>query len=443
MDFLRDGIELIANGQAIVTREATITKNNALGKVTSVPVMGEKKGQANIMGWGEDNKLPNYRERLIGENNIIPSLLSVRRDIILGQGIMAYRRRFENGTRVLEEVEMTPEQQDFFQQLEEADYWQDVTGDLMHHSMLGAEFVMKRDGQRVDSIHAKRMRHLRAEEMDDQGVIRNWYWNGQWGHRVGEKSRTEARKIPAYDRTKTSYPGNFLFVTGDGLLCLDEYYYTPMWWGSEEWIRLANCIPEFHQSNLANGYSIRWHIEIPNGYFKDKEPNTADVAEVNAARTREQQAKKAFIDQLDTLLRGSNQAGKALVTTFDINKSIGQAFPGVKITPLEVNMQDEALLSLFEKSNQANISAQGVHPTLANIETQGKLSSGTEIRNAYLMYLAIKTPLPRKILMRPIELVKKINGWDQGIHFGFRDMVLAPLNEDKGGTAEQTNDTAE
>lgn len=439
MDLLTDGIEFVGGGSAIVTRKATTRDSNkgALGKKMSIPVRGSRD-QAEIMGWGPNNDLPNYRERLIAENNIAPALLAVRRDITIGQGIFAYRKRYENGERIIEEVEMGKEQQVFFDQLEAQGYWEDLAGDFIHHGMVASEFVREKGMEnKIVTLEAKRMRHLRAEHQDDAGKINHWYFSGQWGHREGEQSKKEAVKIPVYDPSWTRPPANFIFVTGDGMLCLDEYYYTPSWWGSEEWIRLANCIPEFHQSNLSNGYALRWHIEIPKGYFAGKAPKSGNEEDLKKAKSELEKAKKKFIDDMDKLLKGANKAGRSIFTTYEINKHAQKAYPGIKITPLSVDLKDEALLKLFEKSNQAVISAQGVHPTLANIETQGKLSSGTEIRNAYLMYLAIKTPLPRKILLRAINIVKQMNKWPAEIHYGFRDMVLAPLNDDKSGAKEE------
>lgn len=441
-DLIEDGIEFLPGSGAVITRGATATKTAPIGKAIQVMTDGARgRSAGKIMGWGANNDTPNHRERLVAENNIVPSLLAVRRDITLGQGMFAYREKMVNGAREIEEVAMPTPAKIFFEQLEESGYWLDVAGDFFHHAMTGTEFIMTK-GNTVSKIIAKRMRHLRAEEMNEQGEVKAWYWSGEWGNRGDEaKSRRVAHRLPVYDPERKRQPGSFVYIAGDPLFCLDEYYYTPSWWGSEEWIRLANCIPEFHQANLENGYSIRWHIQLPKGYFADKRMDNGSTEDMKKAKDAQRQAKAAFLEKLDQLLKGAAKAGKSLITTYEINTHLGQEFSGIKITPLSVDMKDEALLKLFEKSNQAVISAQGVHPTLANIETAGKLSSGTEIRNAFLMYLLIKTPLPRKIFLKPINVVKKLNGWPEDIHYGFRDMVLTPLNEDKSGKEEKTEAT--
>lgn len=421
---------------AVVTRSATTTKKtNPIGKELQVYTDSGDSGA--IMGWGPDNQLPTYRETLVAENNINPSLLATRRDITLGMGLFAYTKNYVDGKEVIEPVPMPPEAEAFFDQLEEDDYWNTAARELVFHAAVATEYVRGKGlNTKIVSAKAHNMRHLRAEKQDEAGKINNWYWSGNWGHQRDKGMRElRAYKIPVYDRNQKQ--DKFIQVVMDKLLCLDEYYPTPYWWGSEEWIRLANCIPEFHQANLRNGYTLRWHIEIPKGYFMDS--NYADLspeARENAQETANGK-KKAFLDHLNNLLAGVDNAGRAVVTEYEISKSLAKDFPGIKIKPLETNLQDEAMLKLFEKSNQANISAQGVHPTLANIETAGKLSSGTEIRNAYLMYLAIKTPMPRKQLLRMVKLVKRENGWPPEIHYGFKDMTLEKLSEDKSGTGEK------
>lgn len=432
------GIALLEEAQAMVVREPT-PYTYPIGRVLDVELENGDRGK--IMGWGEDNDLPSLREQLVADNNIVPSLLATRRDITLGQGLMAYTERYEeeNGQRVrkIDEMAIPANVEEFFDAVRIDQYLQDAAKNMMFHANVFTEFRRNLAGQIID-MRCLESRHIRAEEMDDMGRVNNFYWSGRWGHRRDREHKplTPAVRIPVYDR-KTKQ-AKFLLHTGDNLLCIDEYYNSPYWWGSEEWIRLANLIPAFHQANLDHGYSIRYHIEIPKGYFSGKTSAANTPELVRAAEEAETAARQEFLDKLNNFLAGVRKAGRTVVTEYEINKALGKEFPGIKITPLSIDLQDEALLTLFEKSNQANISAQGVHPTLANIETQGRLSSGSEIRNAFLMYVAIKTPLPRKILLQPLELLKRELGWPKEMKFGFRDMELTTLAEDKSGATQTT-----
>ena len=241
-------------------------------------------------------------------------------------------------------------------------------------------------------------------------------------------------KTPAY-QGEVAKQKKFVLHTGDSLLT-DEYYFIPTWWGGKTWVSLANIIPVYHINNLGHGYNIRYHVEIPKDYFADTSTSAQTPESRQQAKRAKDQARKDFIDNLNKFLQGVSNVGRTVVTEYEINRAAGKEFPGIKIKPIENNMQDEALLKLFDKSNQANISGQGIHPTLAAIETQGKLSSGSEIRNALIMYTAIKTPSARKLIMKAVDLMHRINGFDKSIKWMFRDIEITKLDAEPKGQQE-------
>jgi hypothetical protein len=72
--------------------------------------------------------------------------------------------------------------------------------------------------------------------------------------------------------------------------------------------------------------------------------------------------------------------------------------------------------------------------TLAAVDTQGKLSSGSEMRNAYLVYMALKTNAIRSLLLQPLLEIKKINGWVGEVEFGFEDIEITKLDSNPTGS---------
>lgn len=393
------------------------------------------KSQATIRTWGKNNLLPQDREALVLDNNIVPELMGTKRDITVGGGLMCFREVFEAGKRRIEEVDHPPAAKQFFAELPEKNMGQDIEAyflkacrNLIFHANTFTDTV-RTLGKKIDSIEALECRHIRPEKMDRLGVIKNWYWSGNW--KEFRKPEFEPMLLPAY--TGETKPQNrFVMHCMDDLLS-DDYLGIPTWWGGRAWIECANAIPIFHINNLRNGYTIRWHIEIPKDYFWDYTSPQQTQLQKDAALTKETEARKAFLERLNDFLAGHEQAGRALITEYELNKSLGKDFPGVKVTPLNVDIKDKALLELFSHSNDANISAQGVHPTLAAIQTQGKLSSGSEIRNAFAMYVAIKTPVKRSVLLKPLHYIHKVNGWGEGLRWGFRDIEITKLDENPAG----------
>ena len=431
----------LKQGQAVVSFTGQLADDFDKGKLAPV-AKPDGSGTVDIMWWGKDNDLPQQRELLVSDNNIVPALIERKRNIITGNGYFAYKKRLEkqaDGTvkTIQEEVEIPPAAMDFFEAVDLDKYFADAAGELMKHCLLLPEMIRNKGGQ-IIGLEIKECKYMRAARKDIDGRVKKWYWSGFWGKQSAANSiiRKEDRKtveIPVYAGEEARQK-KFVLPMGDYLFN-DGYYPIPSWWGGWEWIELANGIPAFHKSNLLNGYNIRWHVEMPADYFLDYEAYNGAVDSetksivLNTAKEKEQE----FLDTLNELLAGPANAGRTILTKYELDKGLGKEYPGIKIKALDYDMKDEALLKLFDKSNTANISAQGIHPTLANIETQGKLSSGTEIRNAYLMWLIINTYQPRRKMLKAIDLVKRVNGWPAEIFYGIRDFELTALSEDKSG----------
>jgi len=406
------------------TQSSHQSKGGELGVTT---VSGSS---AKIMSWGNRNALPYQREMLIADNNIIPQLINTRRSILIGSGPLAYERRFENGKQIREQVEIPTEAAEFFDQLEEDDYFGNASKNLIMHGGSFTEYVRNRGGE-IKTAKSNESRKIRREIQDSKGFSRNFYKCGRWTKKKSKDGRKfDIFKIPAY--TSLQNQKNFMRYRGDDLI-FDDYYYGPAWWGSRHWISIANCIPLFHQANLDQGYNIRYHIEVPFDYFMDYSLNATTAEEIENQLQKADAAKADFLERINGFLAGVENSGKAIFTFYEINKALGKAFPGVKITPLNVDLKDEALLKLYDKSNSAVLSAMGTPPTIAAIETAGKLSAGSEMRNAFMIYTAIHSPRARRILMDVAHFTKKQNGWDKNIFYTFGDIEITKLDDNKDG----------
>jgi hypothetical protein len=398
-------------------------------KIVTTVTGADTKPEANIKAWGKGNKQPWEREQLIMDNNIVGELIKTKRDIILGGGLQAYREVYTNGEKTMDLVETPKAAQDFFDAIDIDDYLLTAANNFVKHANIFTELVRESTSDLIASIKAHESRHIRAEQQDSaSGKIKNYFWCGNWGSSRKEIGRKwPVKRVPNYDGEEAKQK-IFMLHTGDSILT-DEYYYIPTWWGGKSWIEVSNDIPIFHRSNLQHGYSIRFHVEIPKDYFYSSSTSDQTADQRKQSLANAQTARQTFLDNLNKFLAGATNAGRTVVTEYEINKAAGKEFPGIKITPINYDIKDKALLDLFEKSNQANISGQGIHPTLAAIETAGKLSSGSEIRNAYLMYTALKTPAARRILLKPIEMIHRINKWGDGIKWTFRDIEVTKLDD--------------
>jgi hypothetical protein len=435
---------LVDNGSAVISvaSEAALPSETSVdrGKVYSVTAPDEKRS-VEIKKWGTKNDLPDYREELVTGNNIVPALIERKRNIICGQGWYAYRERFEDGPsgaikRVVDEVPMPAEAEAFFKKFtKEA---RRITGDLLKHKIAIVEFIRNGEGH-VGSNKALDMKYCRAQKKDKAGNIPAWWWSNYW-------TTTNSRDVKADDRVLRELPlytgdrkqKRFCLVLQDDLFN-DGYYPIPEYWGGRHWINLSNIIPLFHLANLKHGAAPRFHIIIPHDYFYDYERmnGAANEEERAALLTEFQSREQAFIDDLNQVITSIGNTGRTLVTKSEVVEALGGKYDKrIQIEEIKFDMRDEALLELYKSSNIANVSAQALHPTLASIESSKGIGSGTEIRNAFLMYLIIAAPVIRHLLQEVVDLVKTENNWPADIKYAIRDAEMTTLAENPAGVQQ-------
>jgi hypothetical protein len=434
-----------AGGGAIITFSKLPTQATFdIGKVTNVNVPNDSKS-VEVVYWGKKNDLPQYREELVTGNNIVPGLIERKRDIVCGQGWFAYKRRYVEGSdgqlrMIRDEVEMPPEAELFFKKFRKES--RRLVGQAMIHGIMMPEYV--RDlAKRVKTVRSLEIRYCRAAEKNAMGDIERWYWANFWaGEKNVKKEKRMLRELPVYNPESKHKQPRFVLPVQDDLFS-DGTYPVPAYWGGRHWINLSNIIPIFHENNLENGQTPRFHVILPHDYFLDYEAMNRAVTEEDRlaldeeARTKEEQ----FVDDFNAILTDISNTGRTLVTKSEVVEALGGKYEKrIQIEEIKYDMKDEALLKLFAASNVANVSAQMLHPTLASVETGGKgIGSGTEVRTAFLLFLVIAAPKYRDMLDEVVDVVKDENGWPADIYYAIRDAELTTLADNPAGV--QTSDT--
>jgi hypothetical protein len=431
MEHIGHDVFVSKEAQAIIS----LTSATLPGDTGSVKKISKGAMTANIKYWGEKNTLPDDREAVAQQNGHVAEMMKTKRDFIIGGGLHAYRRKWVDGKEVKEYMETPNNIQEYFDSVNINRYLMKACKNLLLHGNVFTEFVRYKRKPGLASVECLECRHVRAEKQDSTGYVRNFYWSGMWSKLTNVDATLE--KIPAYDPDRRQE--KFVYHTGDDLL-YDDYYYIPGWWASKNWALLANQIPDFHLANILNGYTIRFHIEIPKDYFYDRSSSAQTSVTTGEGLKMADKAKQEFKAKMDEFLASKDNAGKTVFTTYEIERHLGKDYPGVKIHPINVDLKDEALLKLYEAATKAITAAQGIHPTLANVDTAGKLSSGSEMRNAHLVYLKTKTPVMREILLEPIYMLHRSNGWPDYIRWEFRDIEITTLDNDPTGSVDPVAD---
>ena len=394
--------------------------------------------QIQIMKWGSLNDLPIKRQELVIGNNIVPQIMRTTRNLLLGNGLMYYKEVHTEGVKRVIELPMPVAASDFFEMNNfETEFLPALVRDLIFNATMIPEFVRGKYNNKILSVEAKECAHSRSGIQDSKGKVKTWYWNGGWGDQA-RMQEFDTIALPIWDR-KTDKQKRFVWVTGDSMFH-DDYYNIPVWDGSANWIELANLIPEWHIKNLNNGYSPRWHIEVPLDYFVDKKKyqdiDALDEDEYELFLNETQTLRADFVKKISEKLAGVNGAGSTIFTDTEWSEALQKEMPGIKINALDSKLQHEAFTKLFDSTNIANVSAFGLPPVIASIQTAGRISAGAEIRNSLWLHIIVNTPFYRLLIAKIINFIHKNNEWDKaesGGKWGFRDIEITKLDENKVG----------
>lgn len=375
-------------------------------------------GSAEYVPWfkSDGNAFANSVIELLTQNNINPGILKTKQSFIMGDGIVRYREEFKKGKRTAILIDPT-DHAESYDWLESSNYTHEARQtvlDLLWFGNASQVFNFKNNKiVRVDHLDFSCCRIEKyTKKVENYLVCSNWQ---KWRDHAQENSIT---KIPAYYREqKRPYLCQRLLHLKDYMPGYPDYA-LPSWYGALNWIKLANLIPIWHISGIKNGYNIRWHIQIPESYFEKFEPD------------KQAEAKERLIKEMNRWLSGAENVGTAFIS---FKKANGTEYDLFTLTPLESQLNDDAFTLLFEQSNMAMTGAHGMAPSLAGVETAGKLSSGSEMRNAYSIWIASHAKLYRELILKALREVSIVNGWDKTIKFGIKDTDITTLDQNPTG----------
>jgi hypothetical protein len=384
---------------------------------------GISAGDHKISAWGKDNLFPN-KLRSLYANNIFPGLMDFKVDMMAGADIFVYHEKIVDNKKVRvpvidQEVEAWLEDWDFY------DYLVDQFTDFAWVENAFCQFITTKDKKSIAKLVHVNAEECRLTVMDPKTKQSEYIVVSDWEDR-GDKTPYPAfnRKDPL-KHTISMYhckKKSFLF----------NYYNYPVFIGAlQKWIPLANEIPGFHLARLQNSINAKYHIKIP-------------VESLKALKELKQWNQKQLDDwltaklkDLDDMLAGSDNAGKTFYS-FKQSDPGGKEMAGWEIVEIKNNEKEmsEANLRLFNETNQAITSAVQVQPSLACIQLGDKMSSGSEVLNSYNLHIKTRTPIARRMVLRPVNMALAINFPDKSYKIGIEDAILVKQEIEKKGYIE-------
>jgi hypothetical protein len=370
--------------------------------------------------FGSDDKLPDEILTAIWANDFMPQLLHTEASFLHGAGLGIFRKRIIPGTDLTPAKEVIEPAYDsavseWMESVHLSDYWLKACIQYVNGANVYTGFNLNIEGKPVE-MNIYDWPTMRAELRNEKtGQINNYLLFGERTKSNGD--RIKVQKIPRYYTGIENNKSQFIFhatLPTSG----QSTYGLPIWLGALETIKVLNRIPVFHGSGIDNGYNVKYHVKVPSVFLDQF-----------GTQEEKEKAWDKLQQDMDELLCGATNVNKTILTKFFIDPVSNKPLPGFEILPLQQVDTDAQYLQLSKDFRINAASSVGIHPGLANVDTGGKLGgSASEMRIAALLHLSLRTPIPRTILLKPIQIAMKLMGFAPDLFIAPKDVELTTLD---------------
>lgn len=383
-------------------------------------------GGYSIVPEGIDNKFPYQLQQLIDDNNLVNGILLRQRGLQYGQGLALYTVKFVDGQRVVEwnwdeKIGMELELWNYEEYL--INTLLDLITKREYFTKIIGNKGMRIKGNAVPMalVHMP-MADCRREWPDLNGIHRNIFV-GDW--RNGDPDVID--RYPIFDPLKGMTNPTSIYYESfyqPGRNSIDNLL--PGFYGARKWIQRSNVAPDILKAQTDNGLNIKWHIVSPQSYWEGKRNILQEQCKKLDTTYNEQlleDLKDKILKGLSTVLSGIDNVGKFFHSE-SVMQELGVGRTEImewKILPLDMKVKDftEAQIAISKRADSSITSGAGLHPSLANIIVDGKLSSGSESLYAYKLFIATETPIMGAKALRVMNMWKKLRFPNVPGTFGF------------------------
>lgn len=402
-----------------------------------------------IAPWGTNNNFPLEVRNLIEASDVMSTNITFNRDVCYGLGPKLVRLIKNTNGKVIDYVELdSGAEYDWFIQNDISMYLLEQLTDLVTYHNGFSEMIPEPSGSKIYSLRHKEAMFSRWSVMDKSGNIPFHYYCADWEN-ASKKTITQSKVIDDYDallNIKTSIAAKKermifpIYMPSPGR----PYYSKPGWYSLFEsgWYDHSVSIPILKKAIMKNNLGVKYIVYVAEEYFSDiLEKEGIDKTDLKAVKERIEKEKKAFND----FLAGEKNASKAILALKKMIPAGNGASEMKYIEIIEVKNSFEGGEYLPDVETCANIMcyAMGVHPSLigATPGKGGNSFSGTDKRELFMMKQALMKPVIDRV-MRPLQLVKLVNGWASDVTILMPEFVFTTLDKNKSGKEESISKTS-
>lgn len=417
--------------------------------VEDVTIKG-KKGTMKFIKRGTSNKQPVEIIEKINELSTLGANVAFNAKMAYGDGIMVAKKVRDKVTgKITIEEQLESEQPEIFKFLTDNNYvnsTQEWSMDIVVYYEGYAEFIFGRGVNKIVQINPVESINSRLTEANEEtGEIEYHGYSVKWHEGNPEDvkvTRLLDRRAPIRDlRIKRGMDMN---LQGKKEKVADEKYILqlmqptpgryyngkPYWWAIFEsgWYDIAVAIPKFKKALLKNQMTLKYHVEINEGfwpkYFQSKGITKDDPKAVKACRTE-------FLTNMDKFLSSEENAGKSFVSEFKYDQLKGYEVHDIIIKAVESFIKGGEYLEDSQEVTNVICYAMEIHPSIIGASGKNGSINGTEARELFIIKQAMMKPI-RDLLVLPLYIAKDINGWDKDIHFVIPNIMLTTLDKNTG-----------
>lgn len=422
-------------------------------KVDGIPVACKNhKAEISFVPRGNGNQLAYEIMKNIGSNVTVGSNVEHKNKIILGDGILVYRKKKDESGKVVKEEVLADECPEIFEFIENNDYDQtrlEIANDLAIFNDAYVKYYFdKNEPPRLVQIKALETTCSLISVLDEKTGKSEWHgYSAEWAEGIA----SDAVATPLLDRQYTLYDlrqrmglipnrdgkrktgKERMFVHNLRINTPGRFYYPrPYWWSvfASGWYDFSAAIPVYKKALIKNQMALRYIVYIRDSYW-DKLYAAKQLTDTN----KRTECRQQFLQDLNDFLAGEENAGKGFVSEFRYDKVKGYEEKDIIIQQLDAKqMSGGEYIEDSEEVSNTICYAMGVHPSIIGASPgKGKSINGTEARELFIIEQAMMRRY-QDLTLAPLYIAKKMNGWPSDIYFEIVNCQLTTLDKGTGAT---------
>lgn len=365
-------------------------------------------GDFKVIPFGKGNDIPQRIQEAVLPNSFAHRTLKRKAELLIEQGPYIYTHVID-GRQYYRQPEKSPEILTWLEDIEHEQLLLKQAIDYYFEERVCTKIYRQRSG-RLGASEPATIEHISsfkcrpAYKKNDKKKKPTHIIVGDWV----KGDQKEMAVYPIFDKKNPDkYPVS-IHVSNLPAYGIDEYP-VPDILGALDWISNTTQTPKIFKAYMENSLNIKWHIQSPAKFWKDKRDILVANCKAQGTTYKEsmlEDLKSKILDQLSEVLSGVENVGKFWHNEYVVSLLGGNAVEqGWKITPIDQKTKDwvESQVKMYDTAIYAMQAGLGLHASLAMVGADGKSNTGSEQYYAYAIHQKTATPIPEMIVTKALN----------------------------------------